>query len=66
MSVRARKAIMLALMAPLGFASGIYIAHNDPDMITLVWMGAAVGTVSFSLSWWVVRPMRVLHDGQED
>lgn len=66
MSTRAKKAIMLALMAAVGFASGIYIAHNDPDMITLVGMGLAWGTVSLSFSWWVVRTKRVLHDDQGD
>lgn len=66
MSRWAKKAIVLALFAAIGSASGVYIAHNDPDMITLVGMGLVCGTAAFFFSWWAFRTKGVLDDSRED
>ena len=57
---------MLALLFAGGFASGIYIANNGPDMITLVGIGIAWGTAASFFSLWVVWTERVLHEDQGD
>ena len=65
MAPRTKKAIMLlTLGAAMGFALGISIANNGPDMITIVGMVTAYGTVSLFLSWRVIRPKRELPDNQ--
>jgi hypothetical protein len=64
MSTRTRMAILLALSSLVGFAMGCYFAHNDPDMLTVVAMSAALVTALYSLSWWSTRTKRVLRDRQ--
>ncbi len=66
MTTWTRRVITLALMAAVGFAMGCYIAHNDPDTLTVVGAGAAMGTASFFLSWWAVRAKPVLNDTPGD